>query len=150
MLKFVPFLLFLLLFSCAEDRSKCENKLEYVLSNQQARISASKSKIEDSIASEVLMTVNVTADDKYTLDVEEYAIDEITKMIDQRMNSETISSRKIKLEGDKMAHYDPFFKLSVVLQIIGLEPILAYSENKEFYSRPTTAQFHSVSNTLQQ
>tara|TARA_B110000902_G_scaffold43823_2_gene48620 strand:+ start:1000 stop:1413 length:414 start_codon:yes stop_codon:yes gene_type:complete len=129
LLKFVPSLLFLLLFSCAEDCSKCENKLEYVISNQQARISVSKSKIEDSIASEVLMTVNVTADDKYTVDGEEYAIDEITKMIDQRMNSETISSRKIKLEGDKMAHYDPFFKLLVVLQIIGLEPILAYSEN---------------------
>ena len=75
------------------------------------------------------MTVNVTADDRYTVDGEEYAIDEITKMIDQRMNSETISSRKIKLEGDKMANYDPFLKLLVVLQIIGLEPILAYSEN---------------------
>ena len=95
LLKFVPFLLFLLLFSCAEDCFKCENKLEYVISNQQARISVSKSKIEDSIASEVLMTVNLTADDKYTVDGEEYAIDEITKMIDQRMNSETISSRKI-------------------------------------------------------
>ncbi len=68
--------------------------MEYVISNQQARISVSKSKIEDSIASEVLMTVNVTADDKYTVDGEEYAIDEITKMIDQRMNSETISREK--------------------------------------------------------
>jgi hypothetical protein len=102
MLKLVPFLVFLLLFSCAEDCSKCENKWEYVLSNQQARVP--EPRIEDSIASEVFITVKVTADDKYTIDGEEYTIDEITAMIDQRMNSETISSRKIKLEGHKMAH----------------------------------------------
>lgn len=128
MLKLVPFLVFLLLFSCAEDCSKCENKLEYVLSNQQALVDVQESKIEDAIASEVFMTVKVTADDKYTVDGEEYSIDEITVMIDQRMNSETISSRKIKLEGDKMAHYEPFFKLLAVVQINGLEPILAYSK----------------------
>ncbi|MFT6246190.1 MAG: hypothetical protein ACJA0U_003163 [Salibacteraceae bacterium] len=52
----------------------------------------------------MFITVKVTADDKYTIDGEEYTIDEITAMIDQRMNSETISSRKIKLEGHKMAH----------------------------------------------
>ncbi|MFT6981593.1 MAG: biopolymer transport protein ExbD [Crocinitomicaceae bacterium] len=126
MLKFVPFLVFLLLFSCTEDCSKCENKLEYVLSNQQARVDVPESKIEDSIASEVFMTVKVTAEDKYTVDGEEYTIDEITAMIDQRMNSETISSRKIKLEGHKMAHYEPFFKLLAVVQINGLEPVLAY------------------------
>ncbi len=126
MLKLVPFLVFLLLFSCTEDCSKCENKLEYVLSNQQARVGVPESKIEDSIASEVFMTVKVTADDKYTIDGEEYTIDEITAMIDQRMNSETISSRKIKLEGDRMAHYEPFFKLLAVVQINGLEPVLAY------------------------
>ncbi|MFT6922841.1 MAG: biopolymer transport protein ExbD [Crocinitomicaceae bacterium] len=128
MLKLVPFLVFLLLFSCAEDCSKCENKLEYVLSNQQALVDVQESKIEDSIASEVFMTVKVTADDKYTVDGEEYTIDEITTMIDQRMNSETISSRRIKLEGDKMAHYEPFFNLLALAQINGLEPILAYSK----------------------
>ena len=62
-LKFVPFLVFLLLFSCAEDCSKCENKLEYVLSNQQARVDVPESKREDAMASEVFMTVKVTADD---------------------------------------------------------------------------------------
>ena len=126
MYKLFPFLVFLLLFSCAQDCSKCENTLEYVLSNQQSRVDVPKPIRDDSMASDVFMSVKVTADDTYTVDSEEYTIDEITAMVDQRMNSGTTSNRKIKLEGDKMAHYEPFFELLAMVKMKGLEPVLAY------------------------
>jgi biopolymer transport protein ExbD len=128
MYKLLPFLVFFFLFSCEQDCSKCENTLDYVMSNQQARVDVPEPKIEDSVAAEVFMKVKVTADDKYTIDGEEYTIDEITAMIDERLSSETISSRKIKIEGEKMAHYDPIFKLMALAQINGLEPVLAYTK----------------------
>lgn len=126
MYKFSPFLVFLLLFSCAQDCSKCENDLKELISSRPIRVDVPEPIKDDSAANEMLMSVQVTADDTYTVDGEEYTIDQITALIEHRMNSGTTSNRKIKLEGDKMAHYEPFFKLLAMVQIKGLEPVLAY------------------------
>jgi biopolymer transport protein ExbD len=97
------------------------------MSRQLARVDVPKESVTDSPSTdEVFMLVQVTVDDKYIIDDKEYLFSEISTLFDHRINSRSISNRTLKTEGEKMAHYDPIFKLMALAKINGLEPVLAY------------------------
>jgi biopolymer transport protein ExbD len=99
------------------------------MSSQPARVDVPKESVTDSPSTdEVFMLVQVTVDDKYIIDDKEYLFSEISTQVDYRINTRSTSNRTLKIEGEKMAHYDPIFKLMALAQINGLEPVLAYTK----------------------
>lgn len=123
MLKFLP-LIGLLLFSCTNDCTECEQMLNECMMYEPIPVDLPTPDPEPTAGINDALTIKVTAEDKYIVEGEIVTLDELTALVVEKMDSESLS--KLKIEGDKMAHYATIFSLISLAQEKGLNPILAY------------------------
>ncbi len=130
MQKLLPLLGILFLFSCSSDSDKCEKKLDecekkldVLMANRNIPVDLPESK---PVSTELFLTVKVTAEDKFLVDDKEYSNDELIELIDLKIENMGDSNKNMKIEGDKMAHYDAIFQLISIAKEKDLRPVLAY------------------------
>ncbi len=74
------------------------------------------------------ISVIVTVDDQYIYNNLEYSFDELTRKIDDEISNTEDFNDNLKIEGDKMAHYESIFQLINFAKERELKPILVYKD----------------------
>lgn len=96
------------------------------MDNRIVKVDVPKKKIDSKL--DDLLTVEVTVDDIYILDGQEYDFKTLNLEMLARISSVEVSNGQMKIIGDRMAHYEAVFKLMAFAQINGLDPVLAYTK----------------------
>ena len=79
------------------------------------------------------LEIGVTAEDKYVLEDDNklYELEALIPIIDQEMSLKDPANRKLKISGDKMAHYEAVFQLIALAKERGYAPILVFDAEGE-------------------
>lgn len=131
MYKLLPFLGFLIFFSCTQDCkqdcSECENKLD-IWSREVTPVDLPESEPDYLDAEGSFLTIRVTRQDEFEIDGEKYSIQELYSKVELKLDTTSISNRKLRIEGDKMAHYEAIFQVLELAQKQDLNPVLKYNK----------------------
>jgi biopolymer transport protein ExbD len=119
MYKLLPVFGFFLLVSCANDCSTCEKKLNDCLFTVTLPIDLPEPKPSPFEVSESMITVEITAEDEYFLEGTKLELPQLVEQIDLIVNQENNPITKIKIAGDKRAHYDAVYEVLAIAQKTG-------------------------------
>src|SRR5687768_16754292 len=106
MKKLIPLIAFSILPSCNQDCSKCETQLAACMKTQTLSVDLPEEEPVLQESDAFFMTIEINENDQYLVDQKEYSLAELGSVVDQALETTQTSSRKIKVEGHKMAHYE--------------------------------------------
>lgn len=116
----------LLLLGCSEDCSKCEQLLLDCMTSEPIPVDLPEPEHHSNYGEDPSVTVNVTAEDEYMLNDTIYPYEELEpKLLLATENGEG-PRHKLKIAGDKMAHYEAVFRLIAFSKENEISPILVF------------------------
>ena len=119
----------LILAACAQDCSECEQKLLACMLTAPIPVELPAPASNGFEPDQTVIRVIVNAEDKYIFEENEYAYDELAEVLLKAIHAEDKLVEKIKIEGDKMAHYAAIIQLITFAKDNDLSPILVYDED---------------------
>ncbi len=118
----------LILAACAQDCSECEQKLLACSVPAPIPVDLPAPKSDGFEPDQTVIRELVNAEDKYIFEENEYTYDELAEVLLKAIHAEENSVEKIKIEGNRMAHYEAIFQLIEFAKENDLSPILVYDE----------------------
>ncbi|NOQ71512.1 MAG: hypothetical protein GQ574_05900 [Crocinitomix sp.] len=127
MYKVLSLIVFASLLSCSDDCSECEQKLNILMHSTSTPLDLPKSPVVEYGIDETVLTIEVTAENKYRLDGELYEYENLEPIIYNLIGTPELESETIKIEGHPQADYEAVFKLIAFCQVNNLSPVLVFT-----------------------
>lgn len=118
----------LILAACAQDCSECEQKLLACSLTAPIPVDLPAPESDGFEPDQTVLKVIVNAEDKYVFEANEFGYDELAAILLKTIIAQDPPVEKIKIEGDRMAHYEAIFRLITFAKENELSPILVYQE----------------------
>ena len=116
-----------LLFACTDDCSECQQKLRKCIMSAPIPLDPIAPNPGSYEKADSILEIGVSSKDTYLYNNSEYSLEEITPIITGIMHSIAPSERKLKISGDKMAHFEAVFALLTLGKKNRYNPILNFS-----------------------